>query len=96
MIVVIIIIIIKIIITIRSSEKGGGKEGIGPFKILSGRTGRYLNPLPLIFLIFFVNISAAVSLFPQLQNSTVGNKGTDAAGLEHVHHLVDLSQYIML
>ena len=34
--------------------------------------------------------------FAHLQNNTVGNTGTDAAGLVHVHHLVDLGLHVML
>ena len=37
-----------------------------------------------------------MSLFAHLQNSTVGNTGTDAAGLVHVYRLVDLGPHVML
>ena len=37
-----------------------------------------------------------MSLFANLQNSTVGNTGTDAAGLVHVHHLVNLGLRVVL
>ena len=72
---------------------GGGDEGMIPSKILSKRC---LNPPPQFFLFFFFNFSAAMLLFANLQNSTVGNTGTDAAGLVHVHHLVELGLRVVL
>ena len=37
-----------------------------------------------------------MSLFAHLQSSTFGNTGIDAAGLIHVHHLLDLDLRVML
>ena len=75
--------------------RGGGRREMVPSKILSGK--EVLNLSPPIFLILFFSISVLqCHFFAHLQNSTVGNTGTDAAGLVKVHHLVDLGLHVML
>ena len=75
-------------------EGAGGGWYLQNFKW--GNEGAYFPHIPRFFQFFFVNISAIVSLFAHLKNSTFGNTGTDATGLVHIHHLVDLSLYVML
>ena len=75
---------------------GGGTGGDGPSKISSGGK-EVLKTLSLnLSNSCFSILVLLCHFFVHLKNSTLGNTGTDAARLVHVHHLANLGQHIML
>ena len=75
---------------------GGGSGGMVPSKFLSGEKKVLKSPSPNFSNSFFSILVQLCHFFAHLQNSTVGNTVTDAAGLVHMYHIVDLDLYVML
>ena len=75
--------------------KQGGGRGDGAFQNFKWGGRRCLNPSNFSNS-FFSILVLQYHFAAHLQDSNVGNTGTDAAGLLHVHHLVDLGLHVML
>ena len=73
---------------------GGDRDlGMVPSKILSRGKEVLKSPSTNFSKSYLSILMLQCHIFAHIQNSTVGNTVTDAAGLVHVHHFVDLLCY---